>query len=354
MILSIQYLRAFAAIMVVAFHIAGKLPLSHRASLLATVGAAGVDIFFVISGFVMYLTTKDRAIRPAAFVAKRLIRIVPLYYLVTTFAILIILIWPKAASNARLSLEHAVASYAFIAFPSPAAPTRLWPLVVQGWTLNYEVYFYTLVGFSLFLAQSWRLAALSTVIIGIVMAGLVTAPSGILRFYVSPLLLEFLGGYWLAHFYHRRAELPFNLLLALFGASLLSLVALGRVGDVSDWERILFWGMPCFGLVASTVLLGRRSPSRPVKSWIILGDASYAIYLIQFIAVSAFDTIWHRMRLSNEQIIPQIIFIVVGMASVVILGVILHFLVELPISRQLKSRLEAKRTHLNVSETAVT
>ncbi len=108
MVLSVQYLRALAALMVVAFHLCGKLPFTKLQLNYAGIGAAGVDIFFVLSGFVMCLTTEGKEIGPLLFYKKRILRIVPLYYIMTTAVVLVIAIWPAAASIGRLTFDQAI------------------------------------------------------------------------------------------------------------------------------------------------------------------------------------------------------------------------------------------------------
>ncbi len=109
-------------------------------------GFAGVDVFFVISGFIMW-SISARESRPAAFMVNRIVRITPLYWLATGVMIFGALagLFPRVV----LTPDHIVNSLLFIPHVSPSNH-QVWPLLVQGWTLNYEMFFYALFALTLF------------------------------------------------------------------------------------------------------------------------------------------------------------------------------------------------------------
>ena len=158
----IQYLRAVAALAVVVFHAA------ERSGLNFVVGAAGVDIFFVISGFVMWTLAATRPVSTWAFYRDRLLRIAPLYWIVT----LVMAVGALAGlfPRIRLTADHVIASLAFVPHRSPSNG-EIWPLLTQGWTLNLEMFFYLIFGLILFLPRERRLAMLTTTFVGLVLAG---------------------------------------------------------------------------------------------------------------------------------------------------------------------------------------
>src|SRR5262249_55839896 len=107
-----------------------------------TVGHAGVDIFFVISGFVMAVTA-GRANYPAGvFLQRRIIRIVPLYWAATFFTAGLLLIAPGLFRDNVVTLKHFLLSLFFIPHVSPDSAHDLSPLIKIGWTLNFEMFFY--------------------------------------------------------------------------------------------------------------------------------------------------------------------------------------------------------------------
>jgi peptidoglycan/LPS O-acetylase OafA/YrhL len=119
-LIGIQYARALAAMMVVVFHLEPQFLRMGFAPPMWSGLAAGVDIFFVISGLIMWLTTCDRTISPLAFLGRRMARIVPLYWMATSVMVVLMLFVPSAIQTGRFDLSHVVASFAFVAWQNPA------------------------------------------------------------------------------------------------------------------------------------------------------------------------------------------------------------------------------------------
>jgi len=280
---SIQYLRALAALMVVACHViqlqaAAPGSALYQASL---AGAAGVDMFFVISGFVMALVCR-REPNASAFLRDRLIRIAPLYWLCT----LLRLAGALAASRVRLGppveIGHVLTSFAFL--PYRDAFGRISPLVTQGWTLQYEMFFYLIVAAGLRFAPRRVMAVATAILVGLTALGaLMLAPSatsaGILSIYVDPMLLEFVAGMAIGSLWNAR-RLPSPgvgaALIALGGGGL---IAAAMAGSAFEPLRLLAWGGPCALIVLGCVALeaGGRMPN--IRFLGATGDASYSLYL---------------------------------------------------------------------------
>lgn len=153
MINNLQLLRAFAAINVVIFHIIGTAE-SYRLGTVALQnlegwGQNGVDIFFVISGFVMAYTQSLKPKTVMQFLANRAIRIVPLYWLLTTVLIAIYFLIPSVFRELNLSFEYAISSYLFFC----QFLLDKTPLIHVGWTLELEVIFYLIFGLCLVIAN---------------------------------------------------------------------------------------------------------------------------------------------------------------------------------------------------------
>ena len=274
----IQVLRAVAALMVVGHHATILLEQRlHRTGLLWLGGAAGVDLFFVISGLVMTLSTQriEQSARGAwTFLKRRLERIVPLYWIATSAKVLLALLLPALAVNAIGTPWHVLASYLFIPSLSPAR--TLEPVLIVGWTLEIELMFYLLYAASFLLRCSpWWTVTPVFAFLACARLGTV-APGSKLLVWGSTLNGEFLWGMALgAGVLRGRFLAPWlSLLFVLIGAALL----LAPWSFPEAW-RSLTWGLPAAAIVAGALGLeatvGRAIPAFAQR----LGDASYSLYL---------------------------------------------------------------------------
>ena len=214
------------------------------------VGAWGVDIFFVISGAVMALSTSERTIAPA-FLVRRIERIAPLYWLVTTAKVGALIAVP-AAFALRLDLAHVLTSYAFIPWPDQTGEVH--PVVYVGWSLVYEVWFYVLFALCRFNVRNTAFAMLTIVVAG-----------------VDPLALEFVGGLAIGTALKgERWGVPF---------------AVFAVVAFLPESRACYWGVPAMLVVAIGVRAERWCRFGLLSK---LGDASYSIYLTHSLVLPTF------------------------------------------------------------------
>lgn len=315
----IQYLRGFAALAVVVFHAA------ERAGHHFTIGAAGVDVFFVISGFIMWVIADGRALKPAKFMADRLKRIAPPYWIVT----LIMVVGGLAGlfPNLVLSWQHVMGSLLFIPFRSPS-DGQVWPVLVQGWTLNYEMFFYAVFALSLFLPARSRLPAMAGVFGALTLAGMLFAPQGpVFATYTRPIMLEFLlgafiGKLWLAGRLPSLACGVAALLVGLGGFAFLGMTGMG----FDEW----LCGPLAAALVGGVLILERNGAVRRSTALSYLGDSSYSVYLWHTLAISVV------IKFGTMFSMPSPLLVVAGVAFGVALGAVAYELVEKPIARMLK------------------
>ena len=256
-LLSIQYLRGAAALAVVAMHTGWTY---------SGIGAAGVDVFFVISGFIM-VHVSQRETTPRLFLLARARRVVPLYWLASLATI---------AVTGLSDLPRILTSFVF--WPHAGFDGRDYPVVIQGWTLNYEVFFYAVFALSL-ASPRRRLEAVSVGFILLVAAGRWLQPQSVAAaVYTGPLLLEFLGGAWLCRAW-QHGKLPGRLGSAsLVAVGLIAFAVQARIGPSGDW-RCLTWGLPALLLVAGALGLEASGSLMRLPGFRMLGDASYALYL---------------------------------------------------------------------------
>jgi peptidoglycan/LPS O-acetylase OafA/YrhL len=258
----IQVLRAFAALSVVVGHIPMMPP-----------GGFGVDMFFIISGFIMPFVTQRDA---RHFVLKRLFRVVPLYWLGTIGIFCLALAAPSLLRTATADPEYLLKSLFFIPFRNGG---EVRPLLVLGWTLNYEMFFYALFGLAMALSHRYRTVLCAGFLFAIVACGRLFAPSDVvLGFYANPIILEFIYGMAAFELWRR-----FGTRIAPGKPGAYVCIALGLAIYLSlnilhtTLPRIVEWGLPC--LATFLIVLFCAGRVALPKALVMLGDASYSLYL---------------------------------------------------------------------------
>jgi exopolysaccharide production protein ExoZ len=263
MLQTVQALRAAACLLVVAYHAdGGRWPN----------GAAGVDLFFVISGLVMQMSSAGLAAR--VFMVHRLRRLVPLYWTLSAAKLAIGLVWPATLAVARPGAWNMVASFLFIPARDGAGLVR--PLLGVGWTLQFEMLFYVLFAGALALRR--RPAWVVLPILGaLTIAGFWRVPAWPAALTLANgLVAEFGFGMILAMAAPCLAGLkpPVGWLLVLLGAIFL------LAGPSGGAWRFVFWGLPAAAIVAGALVLEAPLRGRLPRIGLVLGDSSYAIYLV--------------------------------------------------------------------------
>ena len=325
-ILSIQYLRAAAALMVVFFHADG-MALEYFHFGWPSFGAAGVDMFFVISGFIMWITTASARTTPVSFVVSRIIRVVPLYWVMTLLLYMGWMVFRDAASLPPV--WNLVRSLLFIPFVSPRTG-EIQPLLIAGWTLNFEMFFYAVFACGLLLTRRHRALFVGTVLGGLVALPLVATPSGAVALtYTSPLLIEFMIGCLLGIVYERNA-LPrpaVAAFLLIIGCCLLLTSTMLSAADLTAF-RFFHWGLPAFLIV--TGALGLEPVLKEWRLPLLLGDASYSIYLTHGAALASLKTIILMVGVGASPAVTAV-FVVAGCVASVLAGIVVFHAVEKPL-----------------------
>lgn len=194
-------------------------------------GGIGVAIFFVISGFVMMVssaTISKRGDAASIFLFRRLIRIVPMYWLATTIKLFVLIVAPVVALHSSIDFWHVLASYFFV--PSYRGDGEIGTLHAVGWTLIYEMFFYLIFSISLRLRVSPIM--LSSVVFAILYA---LKSSGYLdnifiETYGSYMSFYFVAGMLIPRLQKSVARLPSYLLFFLPGCSVCGNAKFGRWG----------------------------------------------------------------------------------------------------------------------------
>lgn len=301
----IQMLRGLAASMVVVHHYVASQ--AERGVDLGRwwheFGGSGVDIFFVISGFIMMITQSDasgqRAYSARTFLVRRLLRIAPLYWVLTALAFGLASL-AGAAVNTQIPLEKFLLSMLFLPYSaepiSMSDTAHLAYVIPMAWTLTFEWLFYLVFAAALALGlQAWaRLRFIAVTFVALVAAGMLARPEApLLQVITSPLLFEFLLGCAVAVMYRRGWRLPVWLALPL------ALAAVGVL--VNQWHGNVFartavWGMASFGLIAAAALLRHEMAlSAVTRPFARLGDISYSLYLSHFFTLALFVRLQDRL-----------------------------------------------------------
>ncbi|WP_293883616.1 acyltransferase [Sphingomonas sp.] len=343
-ILRLQSLRFVAAALVLVGHTLMEM-VQHNldeGALAAAQGVPwgiGVDIFFVISGFIITTASIQRPSTPGAvgdFLLHRIVRVWPTYAFFTALMVAATLAVPSFLKHARLDPQHIVASLTFVPWPRPD-DGRYYPLLGQGWTLNYEMFFYVSFAVVLFLPARFRVLALWVGGMALIAAGQLFALPQPLAFYAHPVIAEFLFGVALSVGYRRLPGSPM-LGLGLITAAIvfLSLVPV----DTEVPSRALFAGIPAAAIVAGVLLLGQRG-ERVLggRLPVLLGNASYALYLSHTFVVNA--VLWVMMRIFHP--VPPMLFLAVAFVGASVVSIVAYRLVEQPALRLLKPRVRALR-----------
>jgi exopolysaccharide production protein ExoZ len=258
---SVQALRAVAALAVVCNHI----PAIEN-------GAYGVDLFFVISGFIVcHVAAAD----PGRFMAKRLIRVLPVYWLCTIALFALAALAPQFMGATRADWGELAKSLFFV--PYLKGSGHVYPLLYLGWTLNYEMLFYVLFALSLLISPQrpqWVAAPLLLTLFAL--GQLVSFDSVPLRFWTAPIVIEFVFGIVAYSIWRRGLLAHLSPAVAVTSAvSALALLVLVHPNDpiTRPWQ----WGPPALVMFLATLSLEGRW--RVPALWLLIGNASYSLYL---------------------------------------------------------------------------
>ena len=319
MILSIQYLRFIAALMVVIFHATQSLHRDFGSDAIPSFpqGARGVDIFFVISGFIIVHVSQNATYGGREFLYRRFSRVAPPYYLASAVMLAVAITAPQVLKSTSLTLPHTVASLLFIPWDNPTT-AGTFPLLQVGWTLNAEMQFYAIFSLVFFLPIFYRTIAASCIILSIVLIGLTwTSENSTLSAWTDTILLEFILGMTLAITW-RNGFIGGGAVLgwSIVGVGSILLLGLPAGSDgLGKPFRFLISGVPAAIIIAGLLIVEKARPIREVTLLRLLGDASYALYIWHFFVLGAVRVFWRYTDFQG--IANDIIFI----CSVVVISV---------------------------------
>jgi peptidoglycan/LPS O-acetylase OafA/YrhL len=293
-------------------------------------GLFGVDIFFVLSGFVIALVIQDQS-SPKEFAINRISRIVPIYWILTTVLFLLIYIYPpivrkSTAETATFFLY--LKSLFFIAYYDVGQVKP--PLLRVGWTLNYEMFFYVSVWLSLLFFRKQAVKTTFIIILSSFIAPLLIISENpfFTEFFNSHYILEFLLGILVFQIYKIGHLSIYSRYCPFIAISSYALMAFIDANEISG-NHFLFFGIPSAVLLLA--MLGNenfyaKSSSKLILVLTLMGDASYATYLSHFFLVEGFKRIaCDKLGLFDCYHLPGVLGIIL---TCLIVGQLLYLLAD--------------------------
>lgn len=342
-LLSVQVLRAVAALSVVVHH-AG-----YDADTIAQrFGATsldldrwfdwtfGIHLFFVISGFIMVRTAR-RFGQPGAslrFLARRALRVVPLYWLATSLVLIGAAVAPSLLNVPVDGSALWLGSSLFV--PVTRINGEIRPVLGQGWTLDYEMFFYVVFALGMVLPRRAGLPLIAATLIGLVLLGHLlrpTTPAFVV--WTDGLLLEFLLGIGVGLASERGVRLAAAPACLLAAAGLAAAVLLRPGGSAPPLEAWIASGLPAAAIVLACVCGPAWRPVPPVLWAAALGDASYSLYLTHPFATRLLRVGWTEILGAQG---PAPVFAALAVLVAVGVGFAVHRLIERPMTDALHRR----------------
>ena len=331
LILPIQYLRGIAALMVVWFHAVGQIPVVAT-FFPSTFGNSGVDLFFVISGFIMVVTTAGTDVSALEFFRRRVVRVVPLYWLLTLAMVVTAIAMPSLFRTLIVAPKTLLESLFFIPHFSASFPSKAWPLLVPGWTLNFEMFFYLVFALSLLLPARAQLRAFIAAFALLIGAGMAFGPfeSAPAQVYTDPIMLEFVAGALLAQLWlHDRHHAPQWLSVVAIAAGA-ALLACRNSAPLGYFNQMVGASLVVFGSLHTAFGASRNSVLKA------LGDSSYSLYLTHLFTLGVLRVVWSRAFAAPTTELAAAAFVATGLVVCSGVGYLAYRWIETPLLARLK------------------
>ena len=317
---NLQALRAFAALNVVCYHITTisdnyGYGLDYLKFIVGW-GYSGVDIFFVLSGFIMVYMLRNGGVAPIPFIIERLTRVVPFYWLLTIIFFFFEYTFPSLFEN----IDHDLLTHTLFSlfFFSQAFLGRM-PVLFDGWSLEYEVLFYTCIAIGLSFSKN----ALAFLIVTIIISFLIIFCS------IDAIAFEFLLGVLLGSIYlHIKKNIKLQLFSLFLGLTLYLLtIKTFRLSNEIFSHKILMYGLPSLMIIYGLLDI------KQIKEGILtkLGDASFSIYLLQVFTIPTFYKILKYIKIAD--VVSNDLLAIACLLITVVGGYIIYELIEIHLMR---------------------
>lgn len=343
-LIGIQVLRGVAAIAVVLHHITleWERVLGHSIAELAKVflhgGQAGVDLFFVISGFVIAYSFALRPISAVRFLMQRALRVIPLYWICTAASLFVVLVIAGARRNSEFTFSYVLGSFLFLPVARPSDGV-MQPVFGLGWTLNYEVFFYVFffVAICLVSARNVLKAVVASIFLVFLVSCFLRFDAAALRFWSDSIVLEFLFGVFIAMAKIRGFRLTpgaavFCIILA---------ITFWLFGSLSELDRVLKWGLPAWMLTSAVTLSNFQVREGLISRFFsYLGDTSYSLYLVHMFVIRALSIL--ALKMFHGANLDSVLVFVAYFLAALGGGVLSYKFIERPLTEFLRMRMRAR------------
>ncbi|MBY0501817.1 MAG: acyltransferase [Alphaproteobacteria bacterium] len=326
-LLSVQLLRCIAAWLVVIHHYYQIVPYNFNSTIwnwLSVHGKSGVELFFLISGFIIYLSSKNKTI--LSFWKSRFCRIFPAWWFyLSIFAFLIIYFPSIWGVFHKFEIGHFIKSFLYMrgTHSTVEFPVHSYPLISQGWSLNLEIFFYTIFSLCLFMRNGYRILWCSIFIFFFIFSkmGFIVNLTSI--FYSNSSIIVFVFGLLIAYFYENEITSPPLVLVALFLIGMYGLFTFESVGT----PRYMSYGLPWTLIFYSVVSLEKYILKfSSFLQWAKhLGDWSYSIYLNHALVL-----FFSRYLIKQGFISPGLFIFSLSMGTIILLSGLSYYLLEIP------------------------
>lgn len=320
MIISIQFLRFIAAFLVFIHHI------YVIQGVETSLGYRGVDLFFVVSGFVIYIVTEKEN---KDFFLNRLIRIVPMYWSFTILLIFLFYFFGAYINSEKLNTSMIIQSLLFIPFYNENFGSFS-PILNIGWTLNYEMFFYLVFYISMLISLKYRALICSMTIVLFFLIGYIFQDSKI-YFYSDSIVFEFILGMIVGNIYLNKKYHGNNAYLHILFGSLLFIPLLSIY--LTNLPRVVVPGLISTFIVfmyifSEPLFRGKKTYEKIIES---LGDISYAMYLCHYFVIVFFIRI-----LEINLLISAIFYIPIILIVTLMISYVVTYYYDYPIRRYLR------------------
>lgn len=338
----IQVLRGIASLLVVLLHCTVNSSETLHQNFLVnffSFGGSGVDIFFVLSGFIITYTNFrfiGKADHFSFFIKRRIIRIYPTYWIIISIFLLLQVFLPSFyKTHFSFAIKNIFSTYLLL-------PGHV---MVNGvsWTLSYELFFYFLFSLSFFIPQKKWSLCLAMLYAAVIIALPITDynfenGNSWLTLVTYPMNVEFFMGVLAAVIIPKiSSKIAMPLIITGSGIFLMNAIFsnLDYVLVNNSFNRVIFFGIPSFLIITGLVKYELGNKIKVHTVFLLLGEASYSIYLIHLPIVAASFKILSKCNVSNNILIHFLILLIVFIICYA--SILFYKFIEKPIIARLHS-----------------